>query len=188
MDGLLPRVERCLLIPPVRCRGDIRRSGEYWSGACFRVTWQERRFANNRMTTRILRTVNQIIVIAFCLGSLSCTCWSTGVLFVSVEFLACKPSGLRNPIYKQRNMIKYRQLTACMFINGSFSDNFNFSMKKASRTYNFCFISNRHVVFNWQSVGQIKTRLNAQRYKKIETSLFFGSFNVLNFYRHDLLF
>ena len=24
--------------------------------------------------------------------------------------------------------------------------------------------------------------------KKIETSLFFGSFNVLNFYRHDLLF
>ena len=24
--------------------------------------------------------------------------------------------------------------------------------------------------------------------KKIETSLFFGSLNVLNFYRHDLLF
>ena len=49
---------------------------------------------------------------------------------------------------------------------GSFSDNFNFSMKKASRAYNFCFISKRHVVFNWQSVGHIKTRLNAQRYKK----------------------
>ena len=49
---------------------------------------------------------------------------------------------------------------------GSFSDNFNFSMKKASRAYNFCFISKRHVVFRWQSVGQIKTRLNAQKYKK----------------------
>ena len=63
---------------------------------------------------------------------------------------------------------------------GSFSDNFNFSMKKASRAYNFCFISKRHVVFNWQSVGHIKTKLNAQRYKKIETSLFFGSLNILN--------
>ena len=51
-------------------------------------------------------------------------------------------------------------------IAGSFSDNFNFSMKKASRAYNFCFISKRHVVFNWQSAGHIKTRLNAQRYKK----------------------
>ena len=50
--------------------------------------------------------------------------------------------------------------------NGSFSDNFNFSMKKASRAYNFCFISKRHVVFMWQSVGQIKTRFNAQKYKK----------------------
>ena len=43
---------------------------------------------------------------------------------------------------------------------------FNFSMKKASRAYNFCIISKRHVVFRWQSVGQIKTRLNAQKYKK----------------------
>ena len=34
----------------------------------------------------------------------------------------------------------------------------------------------------------MKTRLNAQRYKKIETTLFFGALNVLNFYRHDLLF
>ena len=49
---------------------------------------------------------------------------------------------------------------------GSFSDNFNFSMKKASRANNFCFISKRHVVFMWQSVGQIKTRFNAQKYKK----------------------
>ena len=32
--------------------------------------------------------------------------------------------------------------------NGSFPDNFNFSMKKVSRAYNFCFISKRHVVFN----------------------------------------
>ena len=74
-------------------------------------------------------------------------------------------------------------------VGGSFSDNFNFSMEKASRAYNFCFISKRHVVFNWQSFGHIKTKLNAQRYKKkIETSLFFGSLNVLIFYRHDLLF
>ena len=39
-------------------------------------------------------------------------------------------------------------------------------MKKVSMAYNFCFISNRHVVFNWQSVGHIKTRLNAKTYKK----------------------
>ena len=52
------------------------------------------------------------------------------------------------------------------YVKGSFSDNFNFSMKKASRAYIFCFISKRHVVFNWQTVGQIKTRLNAKRYKK----------------------
>ena len=51
-------------------------------------------------------------------------------------------------------------------LQGSFSDNFNFSMKKASRAYIFCFISKRHVVFNWQSVGHIKTKANAQRYKK----------------------
>ena len=33
-------------------------------------------------------------------------------------------------------------------VNGSFSDNFNFSMKNASRAYNLFFISKRHVVFN----------------------------------------
>ena len=56
--------------------------------------------------------------------------------------------------------------TIFTMVNGSFSDNFNFSMKKASRAYNFCFISKRHVVFMWQNVGQIKTRFNAQKYKK----------------------
>ena len=53
-----------------------------------------------------------------------------------------------------------------LYVYGSFSDNFNFSMKKASRAYNFCFISKRHVDFMWQSVGQIKTRFNAKKYKK----------------------
>ena len=64
---------------------------------------------------------------------------------------------------------------------GSFSDNFNFSTKKASRTYNFCFKSKRHVVFNWQSVGQIKTRLKAQRYKKDWNKFMFWLFKCLNF-------
>ena len=53
----------------------------------------------------------------------------------------------------------------------------------------FFFISKRHVVFMWQSVGQIKTRFNAPKYKKkILKNFIFGSLNVLNFYRHDLLF
>ena len=56
---------------------------------------------------------------------------------------------------------------------GSFFDNFNFSMKKASRAYNFCFISKRHVVFNWHSVGQIKTRINAQKYPQKKKQVYF---------------
>ena len=66
-------------------------------------------------------------------------------------------------------------------VSGSFSDNFNFSMKKASRAYNFCFISKRHVVFRWQSVGQIKTRLNAQKYKKDWSKFIFWLFKCLKF-------
>ena len=46
-------------------------------------------------------------------------------------------------------------------------------MKKASRAYNFCFISKRHVVFMCQSVGQIKTRFNAQKYKKRLKQVYF---------------
>ena len=66
-------------------------------------------------------------------------------------------------------------------VGGSFSDNFNFSMKKASRAYNFCFISKRHIVFNWQSVGHIKTKLNAQRYKKDWNKFIFWLFKCLKF-------
>ena len=69
----------------------------------------------------------------------------------------------------------------CRCPSGSFSDNFNFSMKKASRTYNFCFISKRRVVFNWQSVGQIKTRLNAQKYTKKRNKFISWLFKCLNF-------
>ena len=68
--------------------------------------------------------------------------------------------------------------------DGSFSDNFNFSMKKASRAYHFCFINKRHVVFNWQSVGQIKTRINAQKYNKKDWKKFiFWLFDCLKFLR-----
>ena len=66
-------------------------------------------------------------------------------------------------------------------VYGSFSDNFNFSMKKASRAYNFCFISKRHVVFRWQSVGQINTRLNAKKYKKDWNKFIFWLFKCLKF-------
>ena len=66
-------------------------------------------------------------------------------------------------------------------ISGSFSDNFNFSMKKASRAYNFCFISKRHVVFKWQSVGQIKTRLKAPKYKKDWIKFIFWLIKCLKF-------
>ena len=65
--------------------------------------------------------------------------------------------------------------------NGSFSDNFNFSMKKASRAYNFCIISKRHVVFRWQSVGQIKTRLKAQKYQKDWNNFIFCIYKCLKF-------
>ena len=54
-------------------------------------------------------------------------------------------------------------------------------MKKASRVYNFCFISKRHVVFNWQSVGHIKTELNAQRNQKNWNKFIFWLFKCLKF-------
>ena len=66
-------------------------------------------------------------------------------------------------------------------VYGSFSDNFNFSMKTASRAYNFCFISKRHVVFRWQSVGQIKTRLNAKKCKKDWNKFIFWLFKCVKF-------
>ena len=57
----------------------------------------------------------------------------------------------------------------------------NFSLKKAPRAYNFCFIIKRHVVFNWQSVGQIKTRINAQKYIKDWNKFIFWLFKCLTF-------
>ena len=77
-------------------------------------------------------------------------------------------------------MYKLENIYICL-TNGSFSDNFNFSMKKASRAYNFCFISKRHVVFNWQTVGHIKSKLNAQRYKKDWNKFIFWLFKCLKF-------
>ena len=76
------------------------------------------------------------------------------------------------------NSIFYRIMRGFNRTFGSFSDNFNFSMKKASRAYNFCFISKRHVVFNWQCwTNKDQDKCPIIR-KNIETSLFFGSLNV----------
>ena len=94
-----------------------------------------------------------------------------------VSYISC----LR--LYKtptRENILSYKRHETCL-VYGSFSDNFIFSMKKASRAYNFCFISKRHVVFNWQSVGQIKTRLNAKRYKKDWNEFIFWLFKCLEF-------
>ena len=85
-------------------------------------------------------------------------------------------------LLRQRNRgLNYVLKSTTILTDGSFSDNFNFSMNKASRAYNFCFISKRHVVFRWQSVGQIKTRLNAQKYKKDWNKFIFLLFKCLKF-------
>ena len=56
----------------------------------------------------------------------------------------------------QKTLLYYRKL----YFTGSFSDNFNFSMKKASRGYSFCFISKRQVCFQltecWTNEDQVK--------------------------------
>ena len=95
----------------------------------------------------------------------------------------CFLSGFVNSVLRLQGSRKCEKLTTdertvdgqrvITIVYGSFSDNFNFSMKKASRAYNFCSISKRHVVFRWQSVGQIKTRLNAKKYKKRLKQVYF---------------
>ena len=57
-----------------------------------------------------------------------------------------------------------------IFTCGSFSDNFKFSMKKASRAYNFCFINKRHVVLAecWTNKDQDKCpKIQKKRLKKV---------------------
>ena len=108
--------------------------------------------------------------------------WTKPRCYRVLQLLKIKTvSGVLNLICVPRISFIYYGRVASKLLNGSFSDNFNFSMKKASRAYNFCFISKRHVVFNWQNVGHIKTWLNAQKYKKDWNKFIFWLFKCLKF-------
>ena len=111
--------------------------------------------------------------------------WIACKIRISQEIIAMNRTFLQqsricNVILTSLKTNNINLFTSSLFF-GSFSDNFNFSMKKASRAYNFCFICKRHVLFNWQIVGHKKTKLNAQRYKKDWNKFIFLLYKCLKF-------